>query len=244
MRRHPPRALPCDPSARRSSLPGWVAAGWAWPGGRAVAAHLEPVQLAHRSAKILEKATYYTLPWQHLVTFVSPFFLATRGATPTPSSRAARPFLFGRTGLAWAFPLGLALYATGVLWRRDRRVALAGAAVGLLLAMGKQTPLFPFLWHLPAWRVSHPGALPARHRSGAGSTCRLRLRSGEEPSCRLAPPAVSAPPEPLLRPHRGRASHLRLPAVCACGCAQVAGPGPRHGGDWRRPRPVPRLYLA
>ena len=114
----------------------------------------ELAQLAHRSAKdSLEKATYYTLPWQHLVTFVSPFFFGDPGRNTYSFFAGGQAVLFWENcGYVGLLPLVLALYATGALWRRDRRVALlAGAAVvSLLLAMGKQTPLFPFLWrHLP-----------------------------------------------------------------------------------------------
>ncbi|MBI3946629.1 MAG: YfhO family protein, partial [Armatimonadetes bacterium] len=122
----------------------------------------ELAQLSDRPAKgSLTQATFHTLPLEHLVTFIHPFAMGDPGRDTYNFLRGRDSVVFWENiGYVGLLPLALALFAIRVRARRNRRVLLLAAAalLSLLLAMGKQTPLFPFLWrHFPgmdAFRVA------------------------------------------------------------------------------------------
>lgn len=87
-------------------------------------------------------ATQYSLPWQNILTIIAP------NAYGTPLDGS-----YMNEGSYWELPLycgvlTLVLAAAALIMRRDKRVwFLVGmAALSLLLALGKHTPLFGLLW--------------------------------------------------------------------------------------------------
>jgi len=163
--------------AVRARIAGRAAAAFALAGLLAapqLLPTLELVGLAQRaSVNTYDFVTSYSLPLPHLLTMIVPEALGDPRQAPTDSS--------GFVGLA-----GLALAAVGLLGPHPQRRLWAGLALlGVLLALGRNTPAFGAFFHLV------PGVslfrVPARYlllfALGAAPLAALgfeRLRNGDE----------------------------------------------------------------
>lgn len=122
----------------------------------------------------LKDATLYTLPPSQLAMFVTPFAFGDPGRDSFKTTLYGPPDARGvqkaegfvvfweNIGYVGLLPLALAVLAVYALRRRDRRVLLlaGGAVLAVLLALGRNTPLFGFLWaHLPGMNAFR---LPSR----------------------------------------------------------------------------------
>lgn len=128
---------------------------------------LELARTTRRHAqRDLRSVTFHTLPLPHLATFVWPFAFGDPGRNtysffwpPDGEGPQDAVLFWENSGYIGVVGLALALYAIVALHRRSRWVIgfATAAVVSLVLAMGKQTPLFPLLWRflpgMAAFRV-------------------------------------------------------------------------------------------
>lgn len=94
-------------------------------------------------------ATFFSLPLENLLTLFAPHFFGGGDADPTLG-----PSYWGR-GYAWEMTLyigvaglALAIYGAVLGERAHRRFCVASAALLLLLALGRHTPLYRLFYHL------------------------------------------------------------------------------------------------